>query len=88
MSDTNTPSAEAPAPEPVAAVAAPPETRAPEPEPRSPFVVLKPIATPDRVIGGGHLVSLTERQAKQHAALVRAATAGDLAIYGRPPAEL
>lgn len=87
MSDTNPTGAPAPETEAVAP-AAPPETRPPEPEARSPFVVLKPISTPDRVIGSGHLVSLTERQATEHAALVRAATARDLAIYGRPPAEL
>jgi hypothetical protein len=86
MSDTETSGAPAPAAAPV--TAPPPETVAPQPETRSPFVALKPISTPERVIGAGHLVSLTEGQAKEHAALVRPATARDLAIYGRPPAEL
>jgi hypothetical protein len=89
MSDTNPTGAPAPEPAAVAApVAAPPETRAPQPESRSPFVVLKPISTPERVCGSGTLVSLTVRQAAEHATLIRPATALDVSRWGRAVPEL
>lgn len=83
MSDTPPPVAEAAAPE--AAPAAPPETVAPQPETRAPFVLLKPLAAPDKAIGAGELVSLTPTQATEHAALIRPATVLDLSRWGRAP---